>query len=61
MIACGLCGTPHMAEERCPECGMTSELGPTRPNPFRGATLWMLIGAVLVVYLVTLLVVVLAR
>jgi len=50
-----------MAAERCPECGMTAELGPTRPNPFRGATLWMLISGVAVVYLVTLLVVVLAR
>jgi hypothetical protein len=40
---------------------MTPEFGPDRPNPFTGATLWLMAGAIAVVFAVTLLVVALTN
>jgi len=39
---------------------MTPEFGPDRPNPFAGATLWLMAGAIAVLFALTLLVVALA-
>ena len=36
---------------------MTAEFGPDRPNPFAGATLWVMLGAILLVFALTLVVV----
>ena len=36
---------------------MTAEFGPDRPNPFAGATLYAMVGAIVVVFALTLLVV----
>ena len=57
---CLQCGLPKAPEDRCPSCGLTPEFGPDRPNPFRGATLWLMIGAIAVVFALTLVVVGLA-
>ncbi len=54
---CSLCGLPHDPETRCESCGLSSEFGPDRPNPFAGATLWLMTGALVVVFALTLLVV----
>jgi len=35
---------------------MTPEFGPDRPNPFRGATIYAMIGAIVLVFALTLLV-----
>lgn len=52
---CPLCGTGVGVDgPRCPSCGLY--LGPEagRPNPFGQKALWLLVAAVLAVYLVTL-------
>ena len=54
---CRQCGLPKSPDVRCPSCGLTPEFGPDRPNPFRGATLWAMIGAIVVVFALTLVVV----
>ena len=54
---CPQCGLEKGPDERCPSCGMTAEFGPDRPNPFGGATLYAMIGAIVVVFALTLLVV----
>ena len=36
---------------------MTAEFGPDRPNPFAGGTLYAMIGAIVVVFALTLLIV----
>lgn len=54
---CRQCGLEKDPGVRCPSCGMTSEFGPDRPNPFAGATLYAMIGAIVVVFALTLLVV----
>jgi len=54
---CLQCGFEKAPDERCPSCGMTAEFGPDRPNPFAGATLYAMIGAIVVVFALTLLVV----
>jgi hypothetical protein len=54
-VRCPLCDTVVGVEgPRCPSCGLY--LGPEsgRPNPFTQRVLWLLVGAVLAVYLVTL-------
>jgi hypothetical protein len=56
-IPCPLCDTPKAPDARCPECGLTPEFGPERPNPFTGTAAWILFGAILGVFAVTLLVV----
>jgi hypothetical protein len=40
---------------------MTPEFGPDRPNPFTGATLWLMAAAIAVLFAITLLVVALTR
>ena len=55
--SCPLCGLPHDPDARCESCGLTPEFGPDRPNPFAGATLWLMIGVLVVVFALTLLVV----
>lgn len=57
LVPCPLCETLRDPDERCPECGMTPEFGPDRPNPFAGRTAWLLVGALVGVFLLTLLVV----
>lgn len=59
--ACPLCGTSVATEAaRCPSCGLFLTVA-TRRNPFAERTLWAMVGAFVAVYLLTLLVVVLAR
>ena len=57
MAACALCGTEHETVLRCPQCNLDPGFGPDRPSPFSTATLWVMMGAIAVVFLVTLLVV----
>jgi hypothetical protein len=52
-----LCGQPKPVDDRCPACGLTPEFGPDRPNPFTGATLLVVFGAIVAVFALTLLVV----
>ena len=54
---CLQCGFEKPPAARCPSCGMTAEFGPDRPNPFRGATIYLMIGAIVFVFALTLLVV----
>ena len=54
---CPLCGVPRPDGARCPACGLTGQFGPDRPSPFVGATLWAMMGAIALVFAVTLLVV----
>lgn len=59
--ACPLCGTSvGMDAARCPSCGLFLTVA-ARRNPFAERTVWAMVGAFVVVYLLTLLVVVLAR
>ena len=51
---CLQCGLPKDPEDRCPACGMSGEFGPDRPNPFAGATLWVMIGVIVVLFALTL-------
>ena len=51
---CLQCGLPKEPEDRCPSCGMTAEFGPDRPSPFAGATLWVMIGVIVVLFALTL-------
>jgi hypothetical protein len=56
-VPCPLCDTPRDPDARCPECGLTAEFGPDRPNPFTGRALWLFAGVLLGIFAVTLLVV----
>ena len=56
-VPCPMCGLPKPPEDRCPSCGMTAGFGPDRPNPFAGATLWVMIGVIAVLFALTLAVV----
>jgi hypothetical protein len=49
-----------METARCPSCGLFLTVA-SRRNPFAERTVWAMLGAFVVVYLLTLLVVVLAR
>ncbi len=60
LVSCPLCAQRTDPDVRCPACGMTSQFGPDRPNPFAGATLWVMIGVIVVVLALTLAVVALA-
>ncbi len=51
---CLVCGLLKDSEDRCPACGMSAEFGPDRPNPFAGATLWVMIGVIVVLFALTL-------
>lgn len=57
LAPCPLCETPRPPDARCPECGMTPEFGPDATDPFSRRVALLLAGAVLAVFLVTLLVV----
>jgi hypothetical protein len=57
LVPCPLCDTPRPADERCPSCGLTPEFGPDASDPFTGRVAWLLAGAVLGVFALTLLVV----
>ena len=57
LVPCLQCGLPKPPDDRCPSCGMTPEFGPDRPNPFAGATLWVMIGVIVAVFALTLAVV----
>ena len=57
LVPCPLCALPKDPEVRCPSCGMTPEFGPDRPNPFAGATLWLMAGVIALLFGATLLVV----
>ena len=57
LVPCLQCGLPKPPDDRCPSCGMTPEFGPDRPNPFAGATLWVMIGVIAVLFALTLAVV----
>jgi hypothetical protein len=57
LVPCPLCALPKAPDARCPSCGLTAEFGPDRPNPFAGATLWLMAGAIAVVFAITLAVV----
>lgn len=57
LVPCPLCDTPRPVDDRCPECGMTAEFGPDAPDPFTTRVIWLLVGAVLGVFALTLLVV----
>jgi hypothetical protein len=58
---CPLCGTSVGVDAaRCPSCGLVLTVA-TRRGPFGERTVWAMVGAFIVVYLLTLLVVVLAR
>jgi hypothetical protein len=54
IVACPLCSTPHEDDARCPSCHLDPDFGPARPNPFRGATLWIMAAVLVAIYLVTL-------
>ena len=56
-VPCLQCGFEKSPDEGCPSCGMTGQFGPDRPNPFAGATLYAMIGAIGAVFALTLLVV----
>ena len=60
LVPCPLCALPKDPDASCPSCGLTAEFGPDRPNPFAGATLWLMAGAIAVIFAITLLVVGLA-
>ena len=52
---CTLCDAGLEAgHDRCHACGLHQVLGPDKPNPFVNKSLWLLIGAMLAVYLVVL-------
>jgi hypothetical protein len=57
---CPLCETPRDPDRPCPSCGLTPDFGPDRPDPFVGRALAMMLGAIGVVFALTLLVVALA-
>jgi hypothetical protein len=60
LVPCPLCALLKDPDAQCPSCGMTPEFGPDRPNPFAGATLWLMAAAIAVLFAITVLVVALA-
>lgn len=57
MTTCALCGAEHAAAIRCPECNVDPGFGPDRPSPFSSATLWVMMGGIAAVFIVTLIIV----
>jgi hypothetical protein len=59
---CPLCGTtvPH-GSTRCRSCGLYQQFGARVPNPFTRGSLWVLGALLLAVYVVSLIIVSLAR
>jgi hypothetical protein len=59
---CPLCGRPVApSEERCPDCAYHQAGIAGRPGPFSRAALWWSAAGVVLVYVLTLVVVALAR
>ena len=59
---CVLCGAPLApGTTRCRSCGLHQQLGARRPNPFTRGSLWALAALLLTVYVLSLVVVSLAR
>ncbi|MGH9025927.1 MAG: hypothetical protein ACRDWD_07410 [Acidimicrobiia bacterium] len=59
---CPLCGAAlAAADSRCPSCGLSLSGVYGRPGPFSQTTFWWLAGGLGLVYLLTLLIVALAR
>ena len=56
-VACPLCGTPHEVGLRCPECNVDPGFGPDRPSPFSRGPLWVMMGGIAAVFVVTLVIV----
>jgi hypothetical protein len=56
-VVCPLCTTTHDGGIRCPECNVDPAYGPGRPSPFANGTLWVMMGGIAVIYVVTLIVV----
>lgn len=54
VVACPLCGAEHIDGIRCPECNVDPGFGPDRPSPFGAPALWAMMGAIAVVFVVTL-------
>ena len=54
MTVCPLCGAEHEPSSRCPECNVDPGFGPDRPSPFASGTLWVMMGGIAAVFLVTL-------
>jgi hypothetical protein len=57
MMACPLCATEHAPGIRCPECNADPGFGPDVASPFANGTLWVMMGGIAAVFLVTLLLV----
>jgi hypothetical protein len=58
---CALCGAPLDGVTRCRACGLYQQMGARRPNPFTHASLWLLAGMLIAVYVVALVIVSMAR
>lgn len=58
---CMLCGAPLAGVGRCSACGLSQEGGPGRPDPFTVPARLMLAAVLVGVYVLTLLVVLLAK
>jgi hypothetical protein len=56
-VPCSLCATPRDPARRCPECGLAPGFGPDAANPFATGVLWVMMGVIAAVFVVTLLVV----
>jgi hypothetical protein len=54
MTVCPLCGAEHAVAVRCPECNVDPGFGPDRPSPFTSGTLWVMMGGIAAVFIVTL-------
>lgn len=59
-VVCPLCTAEHVAGIRCPECNVDPGFGPDRPSPFASGALWVMMGGIAVVFVVTLIVVAIA-
>ena len=60
-MPCPLCGSQRATGVRCPECNADPGFGPDAPNPFANATLWVMMGGIAAVFVLTLLIVALTR
>jgi len=59
-VVCPLCTATHAVGIRCPECNVDPGFGPDRPSPFANGALWVMMGAIAAVFIVTLIVVAIA-
>jgi hypothetical protein len=61
VAACPLCGSPTAGAPRCPSCGLFLEVADPSGHAFTARTVLMLLAGLAAVYVLTLLVVLLAR